>query len=211
MEVQMQLSWFRINLSACILLAAAAIFTSGHAASSPVTIALPEDMIQHSLQDVLPLNIDDPGRHVEGTLILNSVSKLVLGENSAVLQGVVMGRNISIITRVGNQDLRIKVGDLQLPLTCDLTFRFDAGKKVFYVTPRVRPPAPGSKTDMASSVISLLTLFDNREYPVSLTSLKTLNAKVGNQDISVDMEPVDIRVSKGQLIVKMVPRFSKTN
>lgn len=207
----MQLSWFRINLSACILLAALAVFTPGHAASSPVTIALPEDMIQHSLQDILPLNIDDPGRYVEGTLILNSISKLVLSDNSAVLQGVVIGRNISVITQVGNQDLRIKVGDLQLPLTCDLTFRFDAGKKVFYVTPRVRPPAPDSKTDMASSVISLLTLFDNREYPVSLTSLKTMNAKVGDQDISVDMEPVDIRVSKGQLIVKMVPRFSKTN
>lgn len=207
----MQLSWFRINLSACILLAALAVFTLGHAASSPVTIALPEDMIKRSLQDILPLNLDDPGRYVEGTLILNSISKLVLGDNSAVLQGLVIGKNISVITQVGNQDLRIKVGDLQLPLTCDLTFRFDAGKKVFYVTPRVRPPAPDSKTDMASSVMSLLTVIGNREYPVSLTSLKTMNAKVGNQDISVDMEPVDIQVSKGQLIIKMVPRFSKTN
>jgi hypothetical protein len=60
-------------------------------------------------------------------------------------------------------------------------------------------------------VTSLLTLFNNKEYPVSLTSLQTLNAKIGDQDISVNMEPVDIRVSKGQLIVKMVPRLSKSN
>lgn len=207
----MQLSWFRLNLSVCILFAGILSFTPGHAATSPMTIALPADMIQRSLQDILPLNIEDPGRHIEGTLILNSISRLELGENSAVLQGLVIGKNISVITQVGNQDLRIKVGDLQLPLTCDLTFRYDADRKIFYVTPRVRPPAPDSNADMASSVMSLLTVIGNKEYPVSLTSLKTMNAKVGDQDISVDMEPVDIRVSKGQLIIKMAPKFSKTN
>jgi len=176
-----------------------------------MTISLPAAVIQKSLQDILPLQIDEPGRYVEGTLILNSISKLMMGENSAVVQGLIVGKNLSVITQVGNRDLRIKVGDLKLPLTCDLFFRYDAPEKVLYVKPRLRPQASAKLTDMASSVMSVLTLFDNREYPVSLTSLKTLNAKVGGQDISVDMEPVDIRVSRGKLVVKMVPRFSKTN
>ena len=176
-----------------------------------MTIALPAEVIMHSLQEILPLNIDEPSKHVKGRLILDSISKLVMGDNSAIIQGLVIGKNLSIITRVGNQDLHIKVGDLKLPLSCDLTFRYDSRGKILYVTPRIRHPTSGSTTDMASSVTSLLTLFNNREYPVSLTSLKTLNARVGNQDISVNMEPVDIRVSKGQLIVKMVPKLSKTN
>jgi len=207
----MQLSMFRITLMTFLLVAVISPLATCHAASGPMTIALPADMIQRSLQAILPLNIDDPGNYVEGTLILNSISELTLANNSAVVEGMVIGRNISIITQVGSQDMRIKVGDLQLPLTCDLTFRYDAGEKVLYVTPRVRPPASGSITDMASSVTALLTLFGNREYPISLPSLKTLNARIGDRNISVDMEPVDIRVSRDQLIVKMVPRFSKTN
>ena len=187
-----------------------ALLTSGHAKTNTMTIALPADVIKHSLQDILPLKIDEPGKYVEGKLILTSISKLVMGENSAILQGMVMGQNITILTQVGNQDLRIKVGNLQLPLICDLKFRFDPKAKTLFVKPRLRRPTSGSVTEMANSVMSLITLFNNREYPISLNSFKTLNAQVGSQDILVNMEPVDIRVSKGQLIVKMVPRLSKT-
>jgi len=195
------------------------LLASGAAVSAPslakakteaVTITLPEEVIRKSLEDILPLNVEEK-RYLEGTLVVDSISKLVMGENSAVLQGVLLGKNLTVVTRVGNQDLKIKVGDLVLPLTCDLFFRFDSPGKILYVTPRLRQPAAGSVTDMAGSVASVLTLFNDREYPVSLDSLKTLNARVGDQDISVDMEPVDIKVSRGQLVVRMVPRLSKTH
>ncbi|MCL7487536.1 MAG: hypothetical protein M8357_05105 [Desulfobulbaceae bacterium] len=207
----MRLSRFRIMLLAWFMVAAVWSNTPCHATTSTMTIALPADVIHRSLQNILPLNIDEPNKHVEGRLTLHSISKLEMGENSAVLQGLVIGKNVSIITQVGNQDLRIRIGDLELPLTCDLAFRYDPREKILYVIPRLRQPVPGSITDMANSVTSLLTMFNDREYPISLTSLQTLNARVGDQDISVDMEPVDIRVSKGQLIVMMLPRLSKTN
>jgi len=207
----MLLCWFRNMLLGFLMLLVVSPLVPCHAETDAMTIALPAEVIKQSLQDILPLNIDKTSRHVEGKLILTSISKVVMGENSAIVEGLVNGENISVITQVGNQDLRIKVGNLHLPLTCDLTFRYDAKGKILYVNPRLRPPGSGSTNDMANSVTSLLTLFNNKEYPISLTSLQTLNAKVGNQDISVDMEPMDIRVSKGQLIVKMVPRLSKTN
>lgn len=176
-----------------------------------MSIALPAELIKRSLQDILPLDIDEENQYLDGRLTLQSIDELTMDENSAIVRGLLIGKNLSLVTRVGDQDLRIKVGDLRMPLTCDLQFRFDASNRVLYVTPRLRQPASGSVTDMANSVTSLLTLFNNREYPVSLTSLKTLNARIGSQDISVDMEPVDIRVAKGMLHVKMVPRFSKTD
>lgn len=203
--------WFRNMLLAVCMLVVVLPPVSCHAKASAMTIALPAEVIKQSLQDILPLNIDETSRYVEGELILTSISQVVMGENSAVVEGLVNGKDIFVVTRVGNQNLRIKVGNLHLPLTCDLSFRYDANGKILYVTPRLRPPSSDTITDMASSVMSLLTLFNNKEYPISLTSLQTLNAKIGNQDISVDMEPVDIRVSNGQLIIKMMPRFSKTN
>lgn len=180
------------------------------AKTNPMTVALPASVIKESLQDILPLKIDEPNRYLEGLLILTSIDKLVMGENSAIVQGVLAGKNLSLVTQVGNQDLRIKVGNLLLPLTCDLTFRFDQNAKTLFVKPSLRQPAPGSVTDMSNSVTSLLTLFNGREYPISLSSLQTLNFKVGSQDILVNMEPVDIRVTKGQLIIKMVPQLRKS-
>lgn len=207
----MLLFWCRNMLLAFIMLLVVSPLVPCQAKMSAMTIALPEDVVKQSLQDILPLNLDETSRYVEGKLVLTSINKVVMGENSAIVEGLVNGENINIITRVGDQDLRIKVGNLHLPLTCDLTFRYDVKGKTLYVNPRLRPPVSGSATDMANSVTSLLTLFNNREYPISLTSLQTLKAKIGNQDISVDMQPVDIRVSQGQLIVKMVPRLSKSN
>ncbi len=194
-----------------LLLAAAAAGAPCHAKTDVVTIFLPAEVIRATLQDILPLNIEEPNGYVEGTLILNSISRLEMGENSAVLQGTVVGKNLSVVTQVGSQPLRIKVGDLQLPLTYDLFFRYDQAGKVLYVTPRLRQPVSEPVSDMAGSVMSVLTLFSNREYPVSLDSLKTFTAKVGSQDVTVTMEPVDIRVSNGQMVVRMVPRLSKTN
>lgn len=204
------LSRFLVGVFWCILVMMPAV-PSQAGSDEAMAIALPAALIKRSLQDILPLNIDEDNQYLDGRLILQSIDDLTMGDNSAIVKGLVIGENLSLVTRVGDQDLRIKVGDLRMPLTCDLQFRFDASKRVLYVTPRLRQPASGSINDMANSITSLLTLFNNREYPVSLTSLKTFNARIGSQDLSVDMEPVDIRVAKGMLHVKMVPRFSKTD
>lgn len=193
------------------LLMGVVFLAPGHAKTDAMTIALPADVIKRSLQDILPMKIDEASQYVEGRLYLNSISNLVMGDNSAVIKGLIIGKDLNIITQVGNQEIRIKVGNLHLPLTYDLAFRFDPRAKTLFVRPQLRPPTPGSLSDMGNSVMSLLTLFNNKEYPISLTSLQSMNAKVGSQDISIDMEPVDIRVAKGELIVQMVPRLSKTN
>lgn len=181
------------------------------AGNDAMTIALPGEVIRQSLQEILPLRIEQDSSYLEGTFILTSISRVIMGENSAVFDGIVDGSDVHAVTRVGNQNLRIKVGNVHLPLTCDIGFRFDAQQKVLFVKPRVRPPAPGGVADMAGTVASLLSLFGNKEYPVSLTSLQTLNARVGDQDIAIDMDPVDVRVTGGQLVVKLVPRISKND
>lgn len=183
---------------------------AAQAKTGAMTVALPADVIKQSLQDILPLKLDQPNQYLEGILILTSIDKLLMGDNSAVVQGLILGKDLAVITQVGNQDLRIKVGNLYLPLTCDLFFRFDPKSKQLFVKPQIRNQPSGSANDMAGSVASMLTAFNNREYPVSLTSFQTLTAKVGNQDIFVNMVPVDIKVAKGQLIVKMLPKLRKS-
>ena len=173
-----------------------------------VTMTLPEAMIKQSVQSVLPLPIVPEGEHLQGKLVLDSISKLEMRENGALVQGTVLGSDLTLTTKVGNQSLNMKIGEVRLPLTCDFTFRFDPARKILYVTPHLEQPQP-TKNPQADAVLPLLTLLGNKEYPVSLDSLQTFTAKVGDQDIRVAMEPVDIRIAAQQMVVKMRPKLRK--
>lgn len=175
-----------------------------------VTLTLPAEMIRESLQNVLPLPIDPGNDQLQGRLVLDSVSKLEMRDNGALVKGVVVGHNLALKTRVGDQDLNLRIGEARVPLTCDFSFRFDAAAKMLYVTPFLEPPAP-TNNPQADAVLPFLVLLGNREYPVSLASLQTFSTKVGDQDISVAMDPVDIRITAKQMVVKMRPRLTKTN
>lgn len=173
-----------------------------------VTMTLPEAMIKQSVQSVLPLPIVPEGEHLQGKLVLDSISKLEMRDNGALVQGTVLGSDLTLTTKVGNQSLNMKIGEVRLPLTCDFTFRFDPAQKILYVTPHLEQPQL-TKNPQADAVLPLLTLLGNKEYPVSLNSLQTFTAKVGDQDIRVAMEPVDIRIAAQQMVVKMRPKLQK--
>lgn len=198
------------TLSAATLLALISLSTA-FCRTNPdiVTLTLPAAMIKQSVQSVLPLPIVPEGDHLQGRLVLDSISKLEMRDNGALVKGTVLGSNLSLKTKVGNQTLNMKIGEVILPLTCDFTFRFDPATKILYVTPRIEQPAP-TKNPSADAVLPLLILLGNKEYPVSLDSLQTFTTKIGEQDISVAMEPVDIRIAARQMVVKMRPKLRKT-
>lgn len=174
------------------------------------TLTLPSTMIRQSLQSVLPLPIEPGNDHLQGKLVLDSINKLEMRENGVLVQGLVVGSNVVLKTRVGDQDLNMKVGEVRLPLTCDFSFRFDPVQKMLYVTPRLEPPAP-TDNPQADAILPFLTMLGNREYPVDLAPLQTFQTRVGGQDVSVRLEPVDIRVTPHHLIVKLKPEVSKSN
>lgn len=175
-----------------------------------VTLTLPAATIRASLQKVLPLPIEPENGHLQGKLVLESIERLELRDNGAFVQGVLLGSNVVLQTRMGDQDLNMKVGEVRLPLSCDFSFRFDRASRILFVTPRLEQPAP-TNNPQADALLPFLTLLGNREYPVSLASLQSFNARIGNQDIAVLMEPVDILITPRQLIVRMKPDVSKSN
>lgn len=173
-----------------------------------ITLTLPAAMIKESVQSVLPLPIVPEGDHLQGKLVLDSISKLEMRDNGALVQGTVLGSGLTLKTRIGDQNLNMKIGEVRLPLTCDFTFRFDPAQKILYVTPRLEQPQP-TNNPQADAVLPLLTLLGNKEYPVSLDSLRTFTATIGGQDISVNMEPVDIRIGAQQMVVTLRPKLRK--
>jgi len=181
------------------------------AKTSYVTITLPEDVVMQSIQDALPLSIEPQNDHVEGTLVIDSISRLEMKDNGIFLQGQVLGSNMVVSTRIGDQDLRMRIGEFRFPLTCDLTFRYDSSRKILFITPHIVRPEKTLKANNANAILPVLTLLDKREYPVSLAHLQGFNTVIGQRKYSVVMEPVDVQVSKSQVVLKMVPKVSKRN
>lgn len=181
------------------------------AKTSYVTITLPEEVVRQSIRDALPLSIDPQSEMVEGTLVIDSISRLEMRDNLIFLKGQILGTNIVLSTRIGNQDLRMKIGEFRYPLACDLSFRYDATRKILYITPHLVRPEKTLEGKNADAILPVLALLDNREYPVSLGDIQDFNTEIGQRKISVAMEPVDIQVLQSQVVLKMVPKVSKRN
>jgi hypothetical protein len=179
-----------------------------HAGSDYVTITLPEKVILQSIRNILPLDITPQGDLVQGSLVLNSVDQFTLGENSARLHGVILGKDLVASTKFGNQEIRLKIGEVQVPLVCDFTFRFERKEKKFYFTPHFEDPSRGKAPDQVNKVLPVLALLNNREFPVPLANLKTMRSKIGKRQLSLKMEPVDIQVLPSQVVLKMAPKLN---
>jgi len=181
------------------------------AAPDYVTVTLPEQVIKQSIVNTLPLPLNPGKGMLEGSLVLEKIDRFELGKNKASVHGLIIGRNLVLTTRVGDQDLRLKLGEMQLPLRCDFTFRYDPGGKNLYITPHLADSLKEAPPDQASSILPVLALLSDREYPVSFDSLKKFHAMVGQRKLAIEMEPVDVQVVPGELVLKMIPKVSKTN
>ena len=178
---------------------------------SYVTITLPEEVVRESIRDALPLSIAPQSDHVEGTLVIESISRLEMTDNGVFLKGQILGTNMVVSTRIGNQDIRMRIGEFRYPLTCDLSFRYDSALKILFITPHLVQPEKTLEGKNANAILPVLALLDNREYPVSLGDIQDFNTEIGQRKISVAMEPVDVQISQSQVILKMVPKVRKRN
>ncbi len=189
-----------------ILTLAAAAVPMHPALSAPgrqMTITLPADTLRQALTDVLPLPLPLETGHAKGTLTIESVDSLRIHDNIISLKGMVSGRDLAVNTRVAGQDFRLRLGQVRLPMRCDVHFRFDPAGGILYLTPRF-PPA-GSGADPTAAIARLLASLGSREYPVDLADLQPLRFRIGNRTIPVRVRPTGITATGDALVLSLVP------
>ncbi len=175
---------------------------SAAASPEPVTLSLPADALRQALTDVLPLPLPLDSNHARGTLTIESIDSLRIHDSIISLQGMVTGHDLSVHTRVAGQDFRLKLGQVRLPVHCDVQLRFDAARRILYLTPRF-PPA-GKDADPTAAVARLLASLGSREYPVDLADLQPLRFRIGTQVIAVNVHPVSISARNNVLVLGLV-------
>lgn len=197
---------FKRFLPFLILLALAAVAISSRpaaAANDRVTLALPAAALRQALTDILPLPLPLDSQHARGTLTIESIDSLRIHDNIISLKAMLNGRDLSLGTRVAGQDFRLRLGQVRMPMRCDVRLRFDPGRRILYLTPRFPPAASGA--DPTAAVARLLASLGSREYPVDLANLQPLRFRVGNQEIPVNVHPVAITATRGVLKLELVP------
>ncbi|MCL2458013.1 MAG: hypothetical protein FWF31_04035 [Desulfobulbus sp.] len=172
-----------------------------------IVLTLPAETVLASLQKALPLDIPSQSRQLQGNITVESVDQLAIRNNLISVRGTLSGKNLVVNTNLAGQDLQIRVGEVRLPVACDLRTRFDPVKRKLFVTPQFKDTAQdqGNAQDAQSSLLGAL---GGREYAVDLDALETINLKVGSRSIPIAMEPVSIAGIDNTLVFQMLPRVA---
>lgn len=169
-----------------------------------ITLSLPAPALMETIQSLLPLPIDPQTTQMQGRIILTSIDSLAIDNDLLQMKGVVAGQDIAVNTQIAGQNIQLKVGQIVLPVTCDLSFRFDRKLKKLYLVPHFAPPE--ENTSSRSDALSpLFAAIGNKEYALPLDGLQSFQAEIGNQVIPLNMEPISISGVDNKLILELQP------
>ena len=119
-----------------------------------IVLTMPAETVLASLKKVLPLTIPSQSSQLQGQIVLESLDKLSIHDNILSIKGVLSGKNMVVVTNIAGQDVQLKLGQVTLPMTCDLATRFDQARRKLFVTPRF----PQSNLNPGSQEASLGSL-----------------------------------------------------
>lgn len=175
--------------------------------SDQFTFILPAPALHQTLQKNLPLILQPQSSSFKGTVSIESIDRLNIHDEMISLHGVISGKDMTISPTIAGQAIKITLGQITLPFSCDLLLRFDHNSGQLFITPRFT--ASESEKSNTQALLPLLTALSNREYPVDLTELNTLKPSIDGHDLNLQLEPVQIAAGDNQLILGLRPRQNK--
>jgi hypothetical protein len=158
------------------------------AESRTMTFALPAPALLSILQSLQPIPIQPSQKSFSGTLAIQSIDRLHIHGNAVSLHGIVKGSNLAMHTMIAGQKLKLKLGNLSLPVACDLRLRLDRKKKSLFLTPHFT--ATGNKVRKNDPIAGLLNGLGGKEYPLSLSEIDKLLSRNLARTVSLDLQPV---------------------
>lgn len=174
---------------------------SAAAGGRDVVLSVPAETVLAAVQKALPLRI--PAQ--SGDLILESLDRLSINGNVIAVHGVLSGKNMALNANVAGNPLHVQLGEVQLPVSCDLVTRFDRQTGRLFVSPRFGGQGNAQDDDLAGLMAGL----SGREYPLDLGALKTLDLDVGGRTIHLAMRPTNIVGRDNALVFFLQPQVRR--
>jgi hypothetical protein len=200
---------FLCTLCICILITAGPIRPGYAKQTPPVSLTLPIATLHQALSDLLPLPIQPQKKnsHFQGSFMVESITRLAVRNNAITVQGQLSGKNMTVNANVGGQTIQIKLGEIVLPVSCDIALRYDQKRKTLFLKPTFYQQTRNQDPTAASLGPLLDSL--SKEHALPLDKLDPLVGKLGSTPLFVQLEPVDIRLINDSLQLLLRPHTGK--
>ncbi len=197
-----------ILLASTLFLLPAQTVPSATTGGPPITIAIPETVISKALAETLPLTLDGGSERLEGTITIVDISDLKLYNKIIICHIALTGKDLSLVTTVADQDIRLKLGNASVDFDCEAELRFDEALQTLYITPVARGIEAEKALENGDIGQALLLFLNGREFPIALQDIQPIIAEAGDKMITIDTHISDIGAAAGMLQISLLPKIS---
>jgi len=170
-----------------------------------MTVVMPAQSIARAIKPLLPYKID-LGKDFVGSFFVKSIDNIRIKKNKIFFTSLISGKNIKYATKFGKQAINIVVGDVNLPSSWEVSFKFDKTKNRLLVMPKLQEIKDIKELSQADGLLnSLLTALSGVEYPIDLNNIKPVKSEFNKQLWILTMKITDVYTGKDKLFVEVKP------
>lgn len=178
-------------------------------ASDEISITIPHNVITKMIKAALPLNLER-GSYVKGELWIHAIDNLKIGSNKVTFDLDIRGKNIKLETHLGNQVLLMNIGNFNTAFSCNASLRYDAGKRLLYITPYIlQKPNKNKVNKIADNLLKALLLMNGVDYPVEIPKLQPLITQISSEQFHIDLDITNIYTENDTVFISGQPQFKK--
>jgi len=186
--------------------------SGSHAQTRPsddIIITVPSGVITNMIKATLPLNLEK-GPYLKGALWIHTIDRLRIGSDTVTFDMNIRGKNIKFETRLGNQALLMDIGSINAAFSCNAALRYDASKRLLYVTPHILQKQNQNKANKTeANLLQLLSLANGVEYPIEIAKFQPVITPISGEQLNIDMNITSIHTQNGKVFVRIRPQVKK--
>lgn len=173
-----------------------------------ITLSIPETVIKEAFAKVLPLTVDGVSSKLEGDITIVKISNFSILDNKIACHIDLAGDNLHLVTKVANQDIRLKIGEAKVAFDCEAALRYDAQKQILYVRTMAKGIQAEDALKQGDIGKALLLFLNGKEFPLDIENLEPIIAQASNKTLIVQTKIAGMRAAKGFIQIALEPMIS---
>ncbi len=177
--------------------------------SNDISITVSRNVITNMIKAALPLNLEK-GSYLKGALWIHAIDHLKIGSDKVAFDLNIRGKNIKFETQLGNQALLMDIGHINAAFNCNASLRYDAAKRLLYVTPYILQKQTANKAGkMEANLLQLLSLANGVEYPIEIQKFEPIITQVSGDRFNINMDITNIYTENDKVFIGVRPKVKK--
>ena len=189
-------------------------FSGSHAQTdsfNEISITIPHSIIINFIRVALPLNLEN-GPYLKGNVWIQTIDQVKIGSNNVEFEMMIQGKNLKFETHLGKKVMVFDIGNLNAVFSCDASIRYDASKRLLYITPNIlQKPNENDTNQFSANLLQMLSLANGTEYPVEIQKVQPFVTKIGGDSFNINIDITHISTKKDAVIIRGLPKFIKIN